>query len=189
MIVVSCSRAVRDLLASKTCDMRRSNPHRSPHRISCNGARAQGSKEGWDPSIRRRLSASQHNGHTSNLGISNVPFVSLSFRRSSFHFQNGTFRHQTCLEIAPERNQQLARDGNDRNPSDAALEVANTITEPDTQEAVRLIPQPQPRELNHRRAGLGVTSLTDTLITRHRAALKMRRRQTDVAPQLFAIVK
>src|SRR5215471_5342246 len=56
MIVVSCSRAVRDLLASKTCDMRRSigvsvdgvesatTLTGSPHRISYIVARAQGSK-------------------------------------------------------------------------------------------------------------------------------------------------
>jgi hypothetical protein len=49
--------------------------------------------------------------------------------------------------------------------------------------------QPQPSELNHDRASLGVASLADPLITAHRAALKMRRRQTDVARQLFAIVK
>src|SRR5215831_18077572 len=74
-----------------------STPYQGP---SYNGARAQGSKGGWDPSTGRRLSASECYGHTSNLGISNVSFVSLSFRRSLFHFQNGAFRHQTCLEIA-----------------------------------------------------------------------------------------
>jgi hypothetical protein len=52
-----------------------------------------------------------------------------------------------------------------------------------------LMPQPQPRELNHDPASLGVTSLTDTLITARLAAPEMRRRQTDVARQLFAIVK
>src|SRR6516162_1752212 len=119
---------------------------------------------------------------------------SCSFRpplhqRVQSHLQSSAFRHQTCLEIAPERNQQLACDSDDRNPPDAALEFANTIAEPDTQGAVRLMSQPHPRELNHGRASLGVTSLADTLITAHRAALKMRRRQTDIAPQLFAIVK
>src|SRR6185437_891825 len=97
--------------------------------------------------------------------------------------------HQTCLEIAPERNQQFACDCDDRNPPNTTLEFANAITEPDAQIAVGLMPQPQPRELNHHGASFGVARLADTLITAHRAALKMRRRQTDVARQLFAIVK
>src|SRR5262249_17333927 len=91
----------------------------------------------------------------------------------SFHLQNGAFRHHAVLEIAPERDQQLACDGDDRNPPDTPLEFANTFAEPDTQGAVRLMPQPQPRELNHHGASLGVTSLADPLLTAHRAALKM----------------
>ena len=71
---------------------------------------------------------------------------SCSFRpplqRVQSHLQSGAFRHQTCLEIAPERDQQLACDGDDRNPPDAALEFANAIAEPNTQGAVRLMPQP-----------------------------------------------
>jgi hypothetical protein len=113
----------------------------------------------------------------------------LSSQRVSSHLQSSAFRHQACLEIAPERNQQLACDRDDRNPPDAAFEFANTIAEPDTQGAVRLMSQPHPRELNHDSASLGIASLADTLITAHRAALKMRRRQTDIARQLFAIVK
>src|ERR1700741_2532661 len=107
----------------------------------------------------------------------------------SSQLQSGAFRNQTCLEIAPEHNQQLACDGDDRNSPDTALEFANTFAEPDTQGAVRLMPQPQPGELNHDRASLGVASLADPLIMAHRAALKMRRRQTDIARQLFTIVK
>src|SRR6202022_736999 len=161
-------------------------PYQGP---SCNSARAQGSKEGWDHSVPRRLSAMLDSDHTSNLGMGiGYSFLHL-LRRSSFHLQNCAFRRQAVLEIAPERDQQLACDGDDRNPPDTALEFANTFAEPDTQGAVRLMPQPQPCELNHHGASLGVTSLADTLITAHRAALKMRRRQTDVARQLFAIVK
>ena len=37
-----------------------------------------------------------------------------------------------CLEIAPERNQQLACDGDDRNPPATALELADTFAKPDT---------------------------------------------------------
>src|ERR1700758_4594540 len=51
------------------------------------------------------------------------------------------------------------------------------------------MPQPQPGELNHDRASLAIASLADPLITAHRAALEMRGRQTDIARQLFTIVK
>src|SRR5262249_53340283 len=51
------------------------------------------------------------------------------------------------------------------------------------------MPQPQPGELNHDRASLAIASLAHPLITAHRAALEMRRRQTDIARQLFTIVK
>ena len=122
-----------------------------------------------------------------HLGIGNVVFV--LFQRFELHLQNGALRRQTCLEIAPERDQQLACDCDDRSPPDTAFEFANTIVEPDAQRAGGLMSQPQPRELNHDPASLGVTSLTDTLITARLAALEMRRRQTDVARQLFAIVK
>ena len=52
------------------------HPYQGP---SCNSARAQGSKGGWDPSGKRHIAATWVHGHTSNLGISNIPFV--SFRR------------------------------------------------------------------------------------------------------------
>src|ERR1700753_3679956 len=91
--------------------------------------------------------------------------------------------------MGPNGIKHLAGDGDDSNAPYAALEFANTVAEPNTQGAVRLMPQPQPGELNHDRASLGVAGLTDPLITTHRAALKMRRRQTDIARQLSAIVK
>src|ERR1700739_3088324 len=153
-----------------------------PH-ATCEGTGLQG---GWDPSATRLLSASHAHGHTSTLE-SVVVFV--LFQQFELHLQNGALRRQTCLEIAPERDQQLACDCDDRNPPDTALEFANTIVEPDAQGVGGLMSQPQPRELNHDPASLGVTSLTDTLITARLAALEMRRRQTDVARQLFAIVK
>src|ERR1700747_3613025 len=162
-------------------------PRRSPfamRRCTCEGTGLQG---GWDPSATRLLSASHAHGHTSTLESVLCCFPPLSAIRITF--QNGAFKRQTCLEIAPERDQQLACDCDDRNPPDTTLEFANTIVEPDAQRPGGLISQPQPRELNHDPASLGVTSLTDTLITARLAALEMRRRQTDVARQLFAFVK
>jgi hypothetical protein len=69
------------------------------------------------------------------------------------------------------------------------LRLPTRFLEPGAQRAGGLMPQPQPRELNHDRASFRVTGLADTLITARLAALEMRGRQTDVARQLFAIVK
>src|SRR5215475_9393534 len=44
----------------------RGKPYQDP---SCNSARAQGSKGGWDHSVSRRLSAILDTDHTSNFGI------------------------------------------------------------------------------------------------------------------------
>jgi hypothetical protein len=65
-----------------------------------------------------------------------VPFV--SFRRSSFRLQNGAFRHQAILEIAPERDQQLACDGDDSDAPDTALGASNALAEPDAQRTIGL---------------------------------------------------
>src|SRR6516165_7196255 len=93
-------------------------------------------------------SASGSNQRRSGIG----PSCGTGSSNSTLEFSrrtSGTFRHQTCLEIAPERNQQFACDCDDRNPPDTTFEFADTFAKPDTQGALRLMPQPQPRELNH----------------------------------------
>jgi hypothetical protein len=113
---------------------------RSPHQlISGRGepvprslmqhARAQGSKEdgtllqhGFFQPVMRTVTHPPWNRYY-------VVFV--LFQRFGLHLQNGALRRQTCLEIAPERDQQLACDCDDRNPPDTTLEFANTIVEPD----------------------------------------------------------
>ena len=65
-----------------------------------------------------------------------VPFV--SFRRSSFRLQNGAFWDQAVLEIAPERDQQLACDGDDSDAPDTALGASNSLAEPDAQPTIGL---------------------------------------------------
>ena len=51
------------------------------------------------------------------------------------------------------------------------------------------MPQPQPGQLDHDGAGLGIACLADALIATHGAALEMARRQPDIAPKLLAIVE
>ena len=124
---------------------------RSPHQlISGRGepvprslmqhARAQGSKEdgtllqhGFFQPVIRTVTHPPWNRYY-------VVFV--LFQRFGLHLQNGALRRQTCLEIAPERDQQLACDCDDRNSPDTTLEFANTIVEPDAQRAGGLMPQP-----------------------------------------------
>ena len=49
--------------------------------------------------------------------------------------------------------------------------------------------QPQPGQLDHDGAGLGITGFADALIAADGTALEMARRQSDIAPKLLAIVE
>ena len=70
---------------------------------SCNSARAQGSKEDGTILFRGVLQPASGYGHTS--ALESVMFFSSSpLQRVQSHLQSGAFRHQTCLEIAPERD-------------------------------------------------------------------------------------
>jgi hypothetical protein len=51
------------------------------------------------------------------------------------------------------------------------------------------VTQPQPSQLDHDGVGLRIASLADALIAAQGAALKMARRQPDIAPKLLAIVE
>jgi hypothetical protein len=65
-------------------------------------------------------------------------------------------RDQAGLEITPERNQELARHGQDGDAPDAALHGADPLAQLDAQGAVGLVAQPKPGELDHGFARLGI---------------------------------
>src|SRR3990172_5865869 len=50
--------------------------------------------------------------------------------------------HEPGFDIAPQRNEKLARHRHDRDPPRAAGEPANALAEPNAEHAVRLVAQP-----------------------------------------------
>ena len=125
------------------CDARRitlypvgSNPYQNPSCIlrgQKGGSKGDGIHLGNGRFQPRSLTITRP---TLELESVRVPFV--SFRRSSFRLQNGAFGDQAVLEIAPERDQQLACDGDDRDAPDTALGASNPLAEPDAQRTIGL---------------------------------------------------
>src|ERR1700738_1418372 len=65
------------------------------------------------------------------------------------YLQSVARRHHTRLQIAPQSDQQLAGHRDDGDAPDATLEGPDTLLEPDTQRAVRLMTNPQPGPPQH----------------------------------------
>src|SRR5215831_18119789 len=104
-------------------------------------------------------------------------------------FEQRALRYQAGLEIAPKRHQELARQRHDRNAPDPPLQDAHPFAEPDAQGAVGLVAQPQPSELDHGFARLGVAGLADSLLARHRPTAERTGREADVTSHLAAVVE
>ena len=69
------------------------------------------------------------------------------------------------------------------------LPSPDPLAKPHAQRTVGLVTQPQPGQLDHDGAGLGITGFADALIAADGTALEMARRQSDIAPKLLAIVE
>ena len=116
-----------------------------------------------------------------------TPKGSPAFRIGSGALQDGSFGNEAGLEVAPERDRQLARHGDDGDAPHASLLVADALAEPLGERAVGLMPPPQPRQLDHRFARPAVAGFGDPLVARHVAALERGRRQSDVLPDAAPI--
>src|SRR5947207_9816201 len=69
------------------------------------------------------------------------------------HVEHGALRHQPGGEIAPQRHDQLAREGDDRNAPEPLAGVERALEEPAAECALRLMLQPKPGELDRFVAG------------------------------------
>ena len=61
-------------------------------------------------------------------------------------------RHGAVLDVSPERDQELSRQGHDHDLAQAAPRAAQAIVEPARERATGLVAQPHPGEFNERRA-------------------------------------
>src|SRR4051795_5506594 len=73
-------------------------------------------------------------------------------------------RHGPVLEVSPERDQELSRQGHDHDLAQAAPRAAQAIVEPARERATGLVAQPHPGEFNERRAQPPVAVLADPLL-------------------------
>src|SRR4051812_8746962 len=116
---------------------------------------------GWpDPSIRvRRCSAGPYPSRRAAVSVSR-----------SDRLQLHPLRHGAVLEVSPERDQELSRQGDDHDLAQAAPRAAQAIVEPARERATGLVAQPHPGELNERRAQPPVAVLANPLLAVRAAA-------------------
>src|SRR5207244_439120 len=102
--------------------------------------------------------------------------------------EHGTFGHQAGREIAPQRHHQLARQGDDGHAPDPAAGVEGALPEPMCERAVRLMPQPQPRELDRLLPGAWIARFADPLFAIGASASPWTGSQPEIAGDLPPVV-
>ena len=98
-------------------------------------------------------------------------------------------RDDPSFDIAPKCNQQFAGHCHNCDPPGAPGQCADALAKPLSQIAARLVAQPEPGELDHRRPGTRIAGSADATITVDAAALIWHRRDADVAGELPAIIE
>src|SRR3954454_21822168 len=94
--------------------------------------------------------------------------------------QDGAGGDEAGLDVAPQGDQELPRQGHDRDPPDPALGGPDPGREPLAQGALRLEAHPQPGELDHHPADPRVAGLAHALLAAGVAARERARHQAGV---------
>jgi hypothetical protein len=99
---------------------------------------------GWDQSLWRHLAARTLGGPSTKIrrGVPLVDIVMIVGLRPLCGLQHGALRNLALGYIAPDRNQQLAGERNDRDPADPPAFIADAGVEPTTQGARWLMSLP-----------------------------------------------
>src|SRR5262245_21989533 len=144
-------------------------------------------QEGWGSSLGRQIGkcrfAIRFYSHTSDLpthptGVSELSALSTLSRKGR------SLRNQTLLEIAPEGNGELARDGNDHDALNAPVLSFGPLHKPLGNRALGLMFDPQPSHLDHGRPHRTAARSRDSLGALHLAAVIGARRQSQKACDL-----
>src|SRR5262249_4689149 len=93
------------------------------------------------------------------------------------------------FDVAPERDEQLACQGHNGDPSRAPSQSTDALAGPFCQLAAGLGGQPEPCELDHGRPCTRVASPANAPIAVHTTALVGHRRDADVAGDLSAVAE
>src|SRR5215207_8533969 len=105
--------------------------------------------------------------------------------RLQFH----PLRHGAVLEVSPERDQELSRQGDDHDLAQAAPRAAQAIVEPARERTAGLVAQPHPGEFNERRAQPPVAVLADPLLAVRAAAAVGRSSQPGVGAKRAGVAE
>src|SRR6185295_13155114 len=103
--------------------------------------------------------------------------------------QRGTGRNEAGGEVAPQRHHQFARQRNDGDAPGALAGVGDTGVEPAAEFAFRLMPQPQPGQLDRLKAGARIAGLADALLAIDAAAAPWTWRQSAIGGDLAPVVE
>src|SRR5262245_35616182 len=100
-----------------------------------------------------------------------------------------SLRYDSVLQISPERNDQLARQSDQRDSTHAARHRAHTGAVPACQGAAWLMPQPEPRQLDSASPRPRVARPGDALVASDAPTLPGDRDEAQVAADLTAVVE
>src|SRR5215831_19645417 len=103
--------------------------------------------------------------------------------------EHGAFRNEAGGKKTPQRHHQLARQGDNRDPPDPFARVRRALAEPFAQRALRLVPQPQPGQLDRGVAGAAIPGLADPLFTIGVAAAPGTSVQPEIGTDFAAIAE
>src|ERR671929_1429487 len=102
--------------------------------------------------------------------------------------QDGAGGDEAGLDVAPQGDQQLPRQGHDRDPPHPALRGPDPGREPLAQGALRLEAHPQPGELDHDPSDPRVAGLAHALVAAAVAAREPARRPAGVGRHAAPVV-
>ena len=102
-------------------------------------------------------------------------------------FEAGALRDQSGFQIAPERDRQFARQGNDHDAPDAPFLTLGAVMEPPAQCTIRLMPEPKPCGFDHGHPGQPIARPGDALAAMSVAAVIGTGRNPDITCDLPSI--
>src|SRR4051794_7456658 len=98
-------------------------------------------------------------------------------------------RHGAVLNVSPERDQELSRQGHDHDLAQAPPRAAQAVVEPARECTTRLVAQPHPGEFNERRAQPPVAVLANPLLAVRAAAAVGRPGQPGVGAKRAGVAE
>jgi hypothetical protein len=146
MPIVSLDRfSVRALISCSTVPQNLTSGRRSERLTPKSLVLEASGSGGWGQSLRRHLAARTLCGPSTKIrrGVSLVDTVTIvRITPALYGLQHGALRNLALGYIAPDRNQQLAGERNDRDPADPPAFIADAGVEPTAQGAPRLMSLP-----------------------------------------------